>query len=78
MFNWLNIVLSVILVLLWGTAAWLWRYRDRADELNELIPLLSKYRKGRLHPLFGSRKDVIGLGGVFFGMGMLIFVLLLK
>ena len=78
MFNGLNIVLGVILVMLWGTAAWLWHYRNRADELNQLIPLMSKYRKGRLHPLFGSRKDVIGLGGVFFGIGILIFVLLLK
>lgn len=77
MFSRLNVVLIVILVILWGTAAWLWRYQDRPDQLNERLPLISKFRRNRLHPLFGSRGDVLGLAGWLFGIGLLILGLML-
>lgn len=77
MFSELTIILIAILVMLWGTAAWLWRYRNRPDELNERFPLIPKYRKNRLHPLFGSHGDVLGLAGWFFGVGLLVLGLLL-
>jgi hypothetical protein len=75
--NELNIVLFAILVMLWGSAAWLWRLRDHPEKLNKLLPMMSKYRKSRLHPLFGSREVVLGLAGWFFGIGLLILGLLL-
>ncbi|MGB7874496.1 MAG: hypothetical protein WBL25_08940 [Anaerolineales bacterium] len=77
MFSGLNIVLIAILALLWGSAALLWRYRNHPDRLNEFLPLISKFRRNRLHPLFGSRGDVLGLAGWFFGIGLLIFGLML-
>ncbi len=77
MFSELNIVLIAILTMLWGTAVWLWRYRNRPDELNERLPLIPKFRRNRLHLLFGSRGDVLGLAGWFFGVGLLIFGLML-
>lgn len=77
MFSKLNIVLVAILTMLWGTAIWLWRYRNRPDELNERLPLIPKYRKNRFHPLFGNRTDVLGLAGWFFGVGLLVLGLLL-
>lgn len=77
MFSRLNVVLIVILVILWGTAALLWRYRNRPGNLNERFPLISKFRRNRLHPLFGSRRDVLGLAGWLFGIGLLILGLML-
>jgi len=77
MFSELNIVLIAILTMLWGSAVWLWRYRDRPDKLNEQLPLIQKFRKNRLHPLFGKRSDVLGLAGWFFGVGLLVLGLLL-
>jgi len=61
MFSELNIVLIAILIMLWGTGVWAWRYRNHPDKLNEILPLISKFRRNRLHPLFSSRADVLGL-----------------
>jgi hypothetical protein len=72
----LNIVLIATVSVFWGLAAWLWYYRNHPDKLNKVIPIISKYRKGRLHPLFANRKDVLGLAGWFFGIGKLILGLL--
>jgi len=78
MLNGLNIVLIAILIGLWGSAVLLWRYREHPEKLNEVLPLISKFRKNRLHPLFGSRNDILGLAGWFFGIGLLILILLLR
>ena len=77
MLNGLTILLFAILALSWGMAAWLWRYRNHLDELNERLPLIHKFRKNRLHPLFGNRADVLGLAGCFFVIGLLMLAVLL-
>jgi len=77
MLNSLTIILFPILVLFWSMAAWLWRYRNHLDELNERLPLIHKFQKNRLHPLFGDGADVLGLAGCFFVIGLLMLALLL-
>jgi hypothetical protein len=52
-------------------------YRNRPEELSQIIPILAKYRKNRLHPLFRTSKDVIAFAAWVLIPGILILLICL-
>ena len=43
----------------WVAAIWVFRYRNRLEELNDKIPLIRRHRSAVAPPLFRTRGDVL-------------------
>lgn len=72
-----QIILGLMALTFVGWAAWLFTFRNRPEELNERLPLLRKQRLRRLHPLFQKPNEVWALALLFFGLGVVLFRVLI-
>ncbi len=66
----------LFVVLFWGATVWLFAYRNSPEELNKKIPLIPRYRKRRLHPLFKDRREILGFAFWPFLLGAIFLILL--
>jgi hypothetical protein len=67
----------LFIVLFWGVSIWIYHYRNRPMKINAVFPLIVKYRKQRLHPLFRDKSEVVWIALWMFLLGSLFFVGLL-
>ena len=63
--------------LCWGSALWLFLNRNSPDRLSQKFPLIHRYRKHRLHPLFKDRADVLWFAAWPFLLGSVFVVALI-
>ena len=66
-----------LVLLFWCMALWLLSYRNRPEKLNEILPLISRYRNKRLRPLFNDRSEVLWFALWPFLLGSLFLTLLI-
>lgn len=64
-------------LLFWGVSVWMYQNRNRPVKIHSVFPLVVKYRKERLHPLFRDRSEVVWIALFMFLVGCLFFVSLI-
>nr|BAJ07047.1 hypothetical protein [uncultured bacterium] len=67
----------IIGILLICAGLWIMGYRNRPEELSQILPIRAKYRKHRLHPLFAKRQDVIAFSAWVLIPGVLLIAIYL-
>lgn len=72
-----QLILGLLALIFLGWSGWLFTFRNRPEELNERLPLLRKQRMHRLHPLFQKPNEVWALALLFFGLGVVLFLVLI-
>ncbi len=58
-----------------GLFFWIFSYRNRHEKLNQIFPIIKKYRTNQLHLLFKNREDVVWFAFWPFLIGLMFFIL---
>lgn len=67
----------LFIFIFWGVSIWMFSNRSRPVKINSVFPIVVKYRKGRLHPLYGDRSDILWFALFMFLLGCLFFASLI-